>query len=281
MLAGLQVIFLFSLLSQMISFLSRNKGFLIGAGVAGIATGYAGYLLFKTMKEKLQPERLLAEVTKEMEKEQYRGVVYTQTQEQCAQLTMQFLPALKARLLSLLDINTLVSDLKQGGDMHLWEELKIVAFARVVVGACAMSILNIVVRLQVTILARNSFCENKKYNKNDIISNSVRERYLALGVETFINTKLPLLVKDIKAMLSKSLKDHVAHGNTTVYTAADIQHILHGIRDDIHEMRRNSKRGVSAYIVADDGIPGGTECKGDSAMIVSAMLDELWDVVER
>ena len=94
--------------------------------------------------------------------------VYQQTQEQCSGTAKKYQPLIKTLLLKSLDIQSIVNKIKISSSNResvedLWEELKVSSFARVCVSVYAITIMNLIIRIQITIMSRNSFSEGKEY----------------------------------------------------------------------------------------------------------------------
>lgn len=158
-------------------FLKWHKKKFIALGTV-TAVGVGGYYYAKRMvlDSMRQVEELGRGLQEKMMETQYRESELARVRKECSSMILTFVPPLRGMVKKLTDPKPVTERLKavrlrrknEGGTptaqdeeevMQLWDELKVVSLARLIVSVYALGLLNCVLRIQLHILGRYAFEE--------------------------------------------------------------------------------------------------------------------------
>ncbi|TDH67112.1 hypothetical protein CCR75_006201 [Bremia lactucae] len=197
------------------SFARRHKKMMIATGFGAACAGGAYYAYLRMLNE---AERYSQQIQEQMAEHQRLQLALGSTAEQSRATVRRFLPKIKARLYQLLDLESVVKDLKTLDRMQrsrrnaLWEDAKILAVTRYVTSLLAFGLWHLLVYAQISIIGKRLF-ESKKaerierQKKREEAEERARHIFLTSGLEYFIEealqkikTHVEVVVKDNKQL---------------------------------------------------------------------------------
>lgn len=186
-------------MSSVLSFLWRHKRkFLIGGAIVGgavLATRYCVRSLFNLQEAKA---RELIELSK---KRQH----FENTERTCTETINSLIATFHDSVDRILDSQGIVNKLKTSpaNKLELWEELKIIVFARVCLIVYGAVILNVILRVQINVIG--GYLYRSATNKLDFpLSGSLQEEYLSL-CRNFLSNGM----EDLSNLIVQKVKDVV------------------------------------------------------------------------
>mmetsp|Transcript_26316 Transcript_26316/g.81961 ORF Transcript_26316/g.81961 Transcript_26316/m.81961 type:complete len:378 (-) Transcript_26316:180-1313(-) len=149
---------------------------------------------------------------------------------ECVRAVESFLPTLRARLASLVDTNAAIKRLKELRNdpsykhkrLEMWEELKASAFVRWVAMLYALTMLNLLLRLQMHVLGRQSLLDERpgpgeepelpgaeggEEGEGAAMNLAERHRLLSLTYEYLLGDGLKTLADAVRGAVAHALQD--------------------------------------------------------------------------
>ncbi|XP_053681203.1 peroxisomal biogenesis factor 3 [Anopheles nili] len=257
---------------------SRIKDFFYRHRRKFVATGVViggSVFLLKWLQYKLRElqERQAREIHEKLKRMQH----YECTDRTCNQTIQGLIPALSENILKRLDTNVILTKLRSNppNKLELWEELRSVAFTRLVTIVYAASMLAVTLRVQINILGGylyQTMADDGKSEEPDrhSISLQVQTAYLSL-IQHFMSNGIVRLIdvvsKNVNIVMQRySLKQQL--------TLADTETLLWSI-----EMTLNNENGNPVSSIASYTLPDPPAAVGDDSVFNRLFMETL-DVLE-
>jgi peroxin-3 len=248
--------------SRLKGFVSRNKKKFIVTGVvvagAGLAFRYAQRRLIeyqeKQVKEFLEKARRLQH--------------FESTEKTCDQAIFGLMPGLCDAIIKMLDTDSLLAELRTSTDrkIELWEELKILAFARCTAIVYATSILVASLRVQLNIIGGYMYKDTVK--NEDKVTKEIQTIYNLLLIQHLMNSGLEKLVKIIRSNVEKIMKSHSLKEKMTL---SDVEQLFWSIQTAID---KDVNKNIVQFV-----LPAEVH-RNQQEEILNKMLSDTLDVLE-
>ncbi|XP_048086042.1 peroxisomal biogenesis factor 3 [Alosa alosa] len=229
------------------SYLKRHKNKFLFAGV--LVGG--GYLLSKYAQRKLQEfqEKEATEYITQARRQYH----FESNQRTCNMTVLSMLPSLKEAIIIRLDSESLTSLLKTrpANKFEIWEDLKIISFARSVVAVYSTCMLVVLLRVQLNIIGGYLYLDNS-VNKTGMVPFAppeVQQQYLS-SIQHLLGDGLNELMTVVKkavqdVMGGMSLKQHLS--------LQELDQQLESIRQRVEEgFGKASHKPLSWYLMPDE-----------------------------
>lgn len=240
---------------------NHRKKFLISGLAVGGGVAICNYMRYQIQKqEKLEATEFL---------ETLRRQRHFETLEvTCHQTIINLGNRLQKQILHLLDIDSIVSQLKSKpkNSLKLWEDLKISAFTEICLMVYAQVLLVLVLKVQFSIIGGYMYKNLDRGDTKDI-NKDINEQYLSLYVN-FLKTGLPLLHKYIQAKVSDIVSNIDLKQKLSVQ---NLQEIFWSIQTSINN--EEFINDIPKYLVVDD------QMEKTSDRILKQIYDETADVL--
>lgn len=231
------------MLGRVWKFIKRHKKKLVFAGVVVIGGRY----LYQYMKKRLKDfqDREAAECLKDARRQHH----FDSNQRTCNMTVLSMLPTLREKLLELLNTEALTEQLKSNpaNKLQLWEEIKVMSIARVVVLVYSCTMMCMMLRVQLNIIGGYMYIENivKKNGLSKgpvhVTPTDVQEKYLSL-IREFFDKGLPKLVTRVQEAVVKEtgslpLKEKLCIGNMEAILKHIRERIENGGESTLRELK--------------------------------------------
>jgi len=211
--------------------LRHKKKFIVGGIVIG---GY--YLATSYLQRKLR----------EFQEREYRkNTLFMATETRGRETVLSLMPALKKRILGLVDVEGSLAELKAGGKNKyvIWEELKYKVFAQLATLVYAGALLVLVIRVQLNILSGSKASQNSNSfsSENDHAYLTLCQHFIEKGVDDVYN----LALKHAKEVLANtSLKSKVY--------SYDIERLFRCIHNGVMSDPDEPSENLARYLFAEN-----------------------------
>ncbi|KAL2082791.1 hypothetical protein ACEWY4_022609 [Coilia grayii] len=257
--------------------LQRNKKKLL---FAGVFIG-GGYFLSRYAQRKLQ--EIQDQEATEYITQARRQYHFESNQRTCNMTVLSMLPSLKEAIIIRLDAESLTSLLKKrpANKVEIWEDLKIISFARSVVAVYCTCMLVVLLRVQLNIIGGYLYLDNS-VNKTGMVQFAppdVQQQYLS-SIQHLLGEGLNGLMTVVKRAVQDvlggmSLKQHLS--------LQELDQHLEGIRQRVEEgFGTPSDKPLSWYLMPDE--ENTVEAQGCSLTghddINLKLLNETRDILE-
>uniref|UniRef100_A0A182JW62 Peroxisomal biogenesis factor 3 n=1 Tax=Anopheles christyi TaxID=43041 RepID=A0A182JW62_9DIPT len=255
------------MLSRIKDFLYRHRRKFI---TTSVVIGGSVFLL-KWLQYKLRElqERQAKEIGEKLKRMQH----YECTDRTCNQTILGLAPALSEKVFQSLSTDDILTKLRTNPNnkLELWEELRIVAFTRVITLVYGASMLAVTLRVQINILGGYLYKATVEDGQKQTISLEVQTAYLSL-IQHFMRDGIDRLIEIVRknvtiVMQRYSLKQQL--------TLADTETLLWSIEMALNNEKGNPIDGIATYTLPN---PDATLNGADGAF--SNMFQETLDVLE-
>jgi peroxin-3 len=201
----------------------HKKKFVVGSLVivgGGLALRYAQQRLReyqeKQVKEFLEKTRRLQH--------------FESTERTAEKAIMGLLPGLCDAIIKILDTDSILAELRTNTDrkLELWEELKLIAFARCTTFVYATALLVASLRVQLNIIGGYMYKDTTQAEAK--VTKEIQTVYNLLLIQHLMNSGLQRLVKVIRENVSKIMKNHSLKEKLTL---SDIEQLFWSIQTAI------------------------------------------------
>ncbi|RZF42767.1 hypothetical protein LSTR_LSTR013356 [Laodelphax striatellus] len=201
---------------------------------------------------------------------------FEKNERTCNQTILSLASSLYNKIEELFDTKTILSNLRSGtaeDKVALWEELKIIAFARLATLVYAGAMIVIMLRTQLNIIGGYLYCESLNINgcrdSPVIISNELQEQYLS-SCQHFLTSGIEelssLIEKKVRLVLeNESLKKPLS--------LPDIERYFWAIQSSISSDVKNPIKNLSTFLLASSSTGQPT----DIVPYNEPMLRKLWE----
>lgn len=264
------------MLSSIKDFLHRHRRKFI---TTGIVIGGSVFLL-KWLQYKLRElqERQAKEIGEKLKRMQH----YECTDRTCNQTTLGLVQALSERVFQSLNTDDILLKLRTNpsNKLELWEELRIVAFTRLVTLVYGASMLAVTLRVQINILGgylykatveEGQTSTNQLQQQQQTISKEVQTVYLSL-IQHFMRDGLERLIEIIRRNVTVVMQRYSLKQQLTL---ADTETLLWSIQMALNNEKGNPIDTIATYTLPN---PDGTLASVDG--VFSTMFQETLDVLE-
>uniref|UniRef100_A0A4Y0BP81 Peroxisomal biogenesis factor 3 n=1 Tax=Anopheles funestus TaxID=62324 RepID=A0A4Y0BP81_ANOFN len=261
------------MLSRIKDFLHRHRRKFI---TTGIVIGGSVFLL-KWLQYKLRElqERQAKEIGEKLKRMQH----YESTDRTCNQTIVGLAPALSSKIFQSLQTDDILAKLRSNPDnkLELWEELRIVAFTRLVTLVYGASMLAVTLRVQINILGGYLYKATvedgggPQSSQQLAISLEVQTAYLSL-IQHFMRDGIERLIETIRTNVTIVMQRYNLKQQLTL---ADTETLLWSIEMALNNGKGNPIDDIARYTLPN---PDSTLANFDGAF--SSMFQETLDVLE-
>uniref|UniRef100_A0A182T636 Peroxisomal biogenesis factor 3 n=1 Tax=Anopheles maculatus TaxID=74869 RepID=A0A182T636_9DIPT len=262
------------MLSRLKDFLHRHRRKFIATGVV---IGGSVFLL-KWLQYKLRElqERQAKEIGEKLKRMQH----YECTDRTCNQTTLGLVQAFSERVFKSLNTDDILLKLRTnpGNKLELWEELRIVAFTRLVTLVYGASMLAVTLRVQINILGGYLYKatvedgQQSSSQQQQTISKEVQTAYLSL-IQHFMRDGLERLIEIIRKNVTVVMQRYSLKQQLTL---ADTETLLWSIEMALNNEKENPIDAIATYTLPN---PDATLASVDGG-VFSNMFQETLDVLE-
>ncbi|ETK79919.1 hypothetical protein F441_14526 [Phytophthora nicotianae CJ01A1] len=194
-------------------FARRHKKLLIVTGVGAACAGGAYYAYRRMMSE---AERFTQQIQLQMAEHQRLQLALGSTADESRATVRRFLPRLKTRLYQLLDLESVVQELKtldktqKSKRNALWEDAKLLAFTRYLTALVAFGLWHLLVFAQVSIIGKRVFEKSKSLELSDRqkqreeAEEQAHHAFLTSGLEYFLDEALGKIKAHVEAVVKEN-----------------------------------------------------------------------------
>ncbi|XP_063078806.1 peroxisomal biogenesis factor 3 [Engraulis encrasicolus] len=250
----------------------KKKLLFVGVFIGG------GYFLSKYARRKLQ--EIQDQEATEYITQARRQYHFESNQRTCNMTVLSMLPSLKEAIIIRLDAESLTSLLKQkpANKVEIWEDLKIISFARSVVAVYCTCMLVVLLRVQLNIIGGYLYLDNSG-NKSGMVQFAppdVQQQYLS-SIQHLLGEGLNGLMTVVKRAVQEEL------GGTSLKQHLSLQELdehLSTIRQRVEEgFGTPSDKPLSWYLMPDE--ENTIEAQGgDHDVIHLKLMNETRDILE-
>uniref|UniRef100_A0A182NRR3 Peroxisomal biogenesis factor 3 n=1 Tax=Anopheles dirus TaxID=7168 RepID=A0A182NRR3_9DIPT len=260
------------MLSRIKDFLYRHRRKFI---TTGVVIGGSVFLL-KWLQYKLRElqERQAKEIGEKLKRMQH----YESTDRTCNQTILGLAPALSEKTFQTLSTDDILTKLRTNPEnkLELWEELRIIAFTRLVTLVYGTSMLAVTLRVQINILGGYLYKAAIENGAGELpnqhsISLEVQTAYLSL-IQHFMRDGIGRLIEVIRKNVTVVMQRYNLKQQLTL---ADTETLLWSIEMALNNEKGNPIDDIASYTLPD---PGATLASTDSAF--NSMFQETLDVLE-
>uniref|UniRef100_A0A8W7PSF0 Peroxisomal biogenesis factor 3 n=1 Tax=Anopheles coluzzii TaxID=1518534 RepID=A0A8W7PSF0_ANOCL len=236
----------------------------------GVVIGGSVFLL-KWLQYKLRElqERQAKEIGEKLKRMQH----YECTDRTCNQTILGLSPALSEKVFQSLSTDDILAKLRTNPDnkLELWEELRIVAFTRLITLVYGASMLAVTLRVQINILGGYLYKATVEDSQQQAISLEVQTAYLSL-IQHFMRDGIDRLIEIVRKNVTTVMQRYSLKQQLTL---ADTETLLWSIEMALNNEKGNPIDGIATYTLPN---PGASLTGVDGAF--STMFQETLDVLE-
>ncbi|KAE9034023.1 hypothetical protein PR003_g8635 [Phytophthora rubi] len=275
-------------------FARRHKKLLIVSGVGAACAGGAYYAYRRMLGE---AERFTQQLQLQMAEHQRLQLALGSTADESRATVRRFLPRLKTRLFQLLDLESVVQELKtldktqKSRRNALWEDAKLLAVTRYVTALVAFGLWHLLVFAQVSIIGKRVFEKSdgaalsERQELREQAEEQAHHAFLTSGLEYFLDEALDKIKAHVEAAVreNKQLQGWKVSRKAAV-SAEELNELLQALflavlpspaavaaaekQEDLKELRK-----WRAFLIYPDKQQGQDEH-------VISLLNDLWDLLE-
>ncbi|OWZ16566.1 hypothetical protein PHMEG_0009621 [Phytophthora megakarya] len=193
-------------------FARRHKKLLIVTGVGAACAGGAYYAYRRVLGE---AERFSLQIQEQMAEHQRLQLALGSTADESRATVRRFLPRLKTRLYQLLDLESVVQELKtldktqKNKRNELWEDAKLLAFTRYLTALVAFGLWHLLVFAQVSIIGKRVFEKNQvelseRQKQREQAEEQAHHAFLSSGLEYFLDEALGKIKTHVEAVVREN-----------------------------------------------------------------------------
>ncbi|XP_052888518.1 peroxisomal biogenesis factor 3 [Anopheles moucheti] len=257
------------MLSRIKDFLYRHRRKFI---TTGVVIGGSVFLL-KWLQYKLRElqERHAKEIGEKLKRMQH----YECTDRTCNQTILGIAPSLSDKIVQNLQTDDILAKLRSNPDnkLELWEELRIVAFTRLITVVYGASMLAVTLRVQINILGGYLYkaAVEEESGQQQSKTLEVQTAYLSL-IQHFMRDGIVRLIEVIRPNVATVMQRYKLKQQLTL---ADTETLLWSIEMALNNEKGNPIENMASYTLPN---PGVTLASVDGAL--NSMFQETLDVLE-
>lgn len=225
------------------NFFSRHRNKFITGGIL-----VGGVVLFSKYAQKVKEwqEKEAKEFLERARKQQH----YDSIEKTCNLTAMTLASTLKEVIIKLIKSEELIQKLQSGvkNRVEVWEELKILAFSKLVILLYAHAILTVTLRIQLNLIGGYMFRYTTDDSEENKITSNMQEKYLGLCqffIEEGIHKLCDVIKEKVKVVLEKkSLKEKLS--------LKDIEQIFWAVQTSISNDDRDPCKSLPDYVLPND-----------------------------
>ncbi|TMW56860.1 hypothetical protein Poli38472_006870 [Pythium oligandrum] len=273
--------------ARVCGFVRRHKKLVVATGVASLCVGgvYYGYKRMVT-----EAERFGLQLQRQMAEHQRLQLSLASTTEESNATIQRFLPRLKKTLYQLVDLESIVQELKtldkaqKPKRIQLWEQAKLTAVTRYFTALIAFGLWHLLVFAQIAIIGKRTFEKNK--NEWESTRREADEHQALAAQHAFLASGLEYFLTDGIARIQKHVESVVA-ANEQLQTW-EVSRKLKVERDELNELLQS----IYLSIIPTDGTQSAEvealwrsfliypDKRDDQDEHVISLLNDLWDLLE-
>lgn len=202
-----------------------------------------------------------------------RSQHFESTERTCNQAIMGVAATMCQELLTKLDAEPILEQLRQKPDnkKELWQDLKVLAFTRLTTLVYACSILVVALRIQLNVLGGYLYKDTKLPSPN--VTNDIQQKYLALS-QHLLNDGLDKLAKLIDTKVRQILADYDLKQQITL---ADTEQIFWSIQMAVNADVNDPNGKMAEYVFPPENIDESVDGGGS---VFNGMYTETLDMFE-
>lgn len=245
------------------NFLSRHKRKFI---VTGVVVG--GTVLAVQYAQRKLREFQEAQAREFIEKTR-RTQHFESTERTCNQAIMGVAPTLCEQVLTHLDTETLLEELRKNPEnkLELWKELKILSFTRLATLVYACSMLVVSLRVQINILG--GYLYKDTITAEAKVTNAIQQNYLSLS-QHFLQNGIVELIKLIESKVRTILNEYDLKQQLTL---GDTEQIFWSIQMAINSDANDPNSAMSSFIMP-------KELDNADCQLLAKLYSETLDMLE-
>ncbi|KAG7391898.1 hypothetical protein PHYPSEUDO_003104 [Phytophthora pseudosyringae] len=191
-------------------FARRHKKLLLATGVGAACAGGAYYAYRRMLGE---AERFTQQLHVQMAEHQRLQLALGSTADESRATVRRFLPRLKTRLYQLLDLESVVQELKSLNKTQksrrnaLWEDAKLLAVTRYLTALVAFGLWHLLVFAQVSVIGKRVFERSKatdlsaRLQQREEAEERAHHAFLSSGLEYFLDEALGKIKTHVEAVV--------------------------------------------------------------------------------
>lgn len=257
--------------------------------VSGLLVG-GGYATYKIAQYKLNEwtEHRAREMAQRSKKEYH----FDSNQRTCNMTLLSFLPTLRNNIAESCDSDSLIAALKlsPSNKVELWEQLKVLSFARALSSILSTTCLFVYLRVQMNVVAGYMFVEgyrieetideNDSPPESDSLIASTREKYLNT-VKFLLDAGCNNLIGDVE----RAVREHMqGRGLSEKLSHQDLRVLLFDVLNDVTTVAsglRQSKHAFCKYMVpGEESQPSEDDLTVDQMNFFNKLMGETIDILE-
>lgn len=207
--------------SRLRNFVSRNKKKFLVSGVVIAGTGIALRYAQRRLRE--YQEKQVREFLEKTRRLQH----FESTEKTCDQAIFGLMPGLCDAIVKMLDTDSILAELRTNTDrkVELWEELKLLAFARCTAFVYGTALLVASLRIQLNVIGGYMYKDTVQSESK--ITKEIQTVYNLLMIQHLMNSGLQQLVKIIRDNVEKIMKSHSLKGKMSL---SDVEQLFWSIQ---------------------------------------------------
>ncbi|POM69269.1 Hypothetical protein PHPALM_14457 [Phytophthora palmivora] len=193
-------------------FARRHKKLLVVTGV-GVACAGGAYYAYRRMLS--EAERFTQQIQVQMAEHQRLQLALGSTADESRATVRRFLPRLKTRLYQLLDLESVVQELKtldktqKSKRNELWEDAKLLAFTRYLTALVAFGLWHLLVFAQVSIIGKRVFEKSQvelseRQKQREKAEEQAHHAFLTSGLEYFLDEAMGKIKIHVEAVVREN-----------------------------------------------------------------------------
>uniref|UniRef100_A0A1L8E3I0 Peroxisomal biogenesis factor 3 n=1 Tax=Nyssomyia neivai TaxID=330878 RepID=A0A1L8E3I0_9DIPT len=229
--------------SSVRNFLSRHKRkFIVGGVLVGGSVLALRYAQRKLREFQEEQAREFLEKTRRLQH-------FESTERTCNQTIMGLAPSVFEEINRILSTDDILEQLRKKPEnkKELWEEMKVISFARLTTMVYASSILVVTLRIQLNLIGGYLYRDTTKTTGTSVTPD-MQQMYLAL-IQHFLRDGLKELGRLIEGKVRHIMKDYDLKKKLTI---GDIEQIFWSIQMAVNNDARNPNGHLAKYVFPED-----------------------------
>lgn len=227
-------------------FVNHRRGIAIGGLVVGGSVLAVRYAQRKLQEYQMDQAKTFLEKTR-------RTQHFEATERTCNQVITNLAPTLCEEILSILNTDEILEQLRKNPEnkTELWNELKVLSFARLTTLVYASSMLVIALRVQVNLVGGYVYKDNAPNSRgsssppqDQVLPNDLMQTYLS-EIQYFLKEGVARLSRSILEVTRKILQDHNLKKQLTL---TDMEQIFWAIQMSVNATASDPNGHMNDYI---------------------------------